>query len=170
MRLKSLQVVPLVLGLMGCVSGQAPERTSPVSLNTFAHRIGSSYLVLYWNCERPEPGRLQLDGVAQSPWGAEIRSLEFEFVGVNMRDRVVSETKGEIRDPVIRTREVSPFRLDLQTVGSEVRFDLYYQHQFVPEAMDALLAGPPTARPRLAGQTDRHLVRDVCSEAQHRAR
>lgn len=166
---RSWLAVPLVLGLMACASGQAPETTSPVLLSTFAHRIGSSHVVQYWNCVRPEAGRLQLDGVAQSPW-AEIRFLEFELVGVDTRDRVVSETKGEVRDPVIRINQVSPFRLELRMVGSEVRFDLYYQHQFVPEEMSALLAGPPMARPRLVAQADRSLVRDLCSETQHRFR
>jgi hypothetical protein len=164
-----LLVVPLVLGLMGCVSGQAPTTTPPVSLSGFAHRVGSAHVVLYWNCERPEAGRLQLDGIAQSPW-SEVRSLEFELVGVDQRDRIVSETKGVARDPVISTNQFSPFRLNLRTVGSEVRFDLFYQHQFVPDQMNALLAGPPTARPRLVAQADRFLVRDVCSETQHRAR
>jgi hypothetical protein len=166
---RSLLVVPLVLGLMGCVSGQAPATTPPVSLSDFAHRLGSAHVVLYWNCERPEAGRLQLDGIAQSPW-SEVRSLEFEFVGVDLRDRIISETKGEARDLVIRTNQVSPFRLNLRTVGSEVRFDLFYQHQFVPESMDALLAGPPTRGPRLVAQADRFLVRDVCAEALHRSR
>lgn len=166
---RSWLAVPLVFGLMGCVSGQAPATTSPVSLSTFAHRIGSSHVVLYWNCVRPETGRILLDGIAQSPW-AEIRFLEFELVGVDLRDRIVSEAKGKARDLVIRTHEVSPFQLELQTVGSEGRFDLYYQHQFVPEEMDALLAGPPTAPPRQVAQADRFLVRDVCSETQHRSR
>ena len=169
MLMKSLLVVPLVLSLTGCVSGQAPATASPVSFDTFAHRVGSSFVVLYWNCQTPEPGRLQLEGIGQSPW-AEVRSLEFELVGVNIRDRIVSETKGEVRDPVIPTHQASPFRLELRTVGSEVRFDLYYQHQFVPEAMDALLTGPPMARPRHLAQAERFLVRDVCSETQHRAR
>ncbi|MFI5342328.1 MAG: hypothetical protein ACHQ7N_21155 [Candidatus Methylomirabilales bacterium] len=166
---RSLLVVPLVLSLMGCVSGQAPVTSSPVSLDTFAHRVGSAHVVLYWNCQTPEPGRLQFDGIAQSPW-SEVRSLEFELVGVDIRDRLVSQTKGEARDPVIRTRQLSPFRLELRTVGSEVRFDLFYQHQFVPQGMDALLAGLPMARPRLHAQADRFLARDVCSETQHRAR
>lgn len=169
MFLRSLLVVPLVLSLMGCVSGQAPATTSPVPLSTFAHRVGSSYVVLYWNCERPESGRLQVDGIAQSPW-AEVRSLEFDLVGLDTQDHIVSEIKGESRDPVIRTNQASPFRLELRTVGSEARFDLYYQHQIVPEEMDALVAGPPMARPRLVAQADRFLVRDICSETQHRAR
>ncbi len=169
MLLRSLLITFLALSLIGCASGQAPVTAPPALPSAFAHRVGSTYVVLYWNCERPGPGRLELDGIAQSPW-SEVRSLEFELVGVNMRDRIISETKGEVRDPVIRTHQVSPFRLELQTVGSEARFDLYYQHQFVPESMDALLAGPPMAGPRLLTEAMRFLVRDVCSETQHRTR
>lgn len=169
MLLGSLLITSIVLSLMGCASGQAPVTASPALPSAFAHRVGSSHVVLYWNCERPEAGRLQLDGIAQSPW-AEVRSLEFELVGLNAQNRIVSESRGEPRDSLIRTNQASPFRLELRTVGSEVRFDLFYQHQFVPEAMDALLAGPLTARARLVAQADKFLVRDVCSETQHRAR
>lgn len=169
MLLGSLLITSIVLSLMGCASGQAPVTASPALPSAFAHRVGSSHVVLYWNCERPEAGRLQLDGIAQSPW-AEVRSLEFELVGLDAQNRIVSESRGEPRDSIIRTNQASPFRLELRTVGSEVRFDLFYQHQFVPEAMDALLAGPLTARARLVAQADKFLVRDVCSETQHRAR
>jgi hypothetical protein len=169
MFLMSLLFVPLVLGLTGCVSGQAMATAPPVSLSAFAHRVGSAHVVLYWNCERPEVGRVQLDGIAQSP-SAEIRSLEFDLVGVDLRDHIVSETRGAARDQVIRTNQVSPFRLELRMTGSEVRFDLFYQHQFMPEGMDAMLAGPPMARPRLLAQGDRFLIRDVCSETLHRFR
>lgn len=169
MLLGSLLITSIVLSLMGCASGQAPVTASPALPSAFAHRVGSSHVVLYWNCERPEAGRLQLDGIAQSPW-AEVRSLEFELVGLDAQNRIVSESRGEPRDSLIRTNQASPFRLELRTVGSEVRFDLFYQHQFVPEAMDALLAGPLTARARLVAQADKFLVRDVCSETQHRAR
>jgi hypothetical protein len=169
MLLRSLLITSLVLSLMGCASGLAPVTTSPALPSAFAHRVGSSHVVLYWNCERPGSGRLELDGIAQSPW-AEVRSLDFDLVGLDAQDHIVSESKGWPRDSLIQTNQASPFRLGLQTVGSEVRFDLFYQHQNVPEEMDALLAGPPMARPRLHAQAMRFLARDVCSETQHRAR
>ena len=164
-----LSVVPFVLSLVGCVAGQAPETMTPAAVTGFAHRVGTTYLVLYWNCAPTEAGRLHLEGIAQSPW-SEIRSLEFELVGVDARDRTVSETKGKARDSLIRTNQTSPFQLDLRTLGTEVRYDLFYQHQYVPDdQMSALFAGPPAAPTRLIAQGNRFLARDVCGETRHRA-
>jgi hypothetical protein len=90
---------------------------------------------------------------------------------VNERDRTLSAVKGEARDYVIRTGGTSPFLLELRPTGGEARFDLYYRYQFSGgEQMDALLAGPPMAAPGLLAQIDRYVIRNVCSESQHRAR
>jgi hypothetical protein len=176
MLLRSMAVAVLVVGMTGCASLQSsgtPGGPAPALLNAFAHRASSSHLVLYWNCGRSAPDVLRLEGIAQNPWFVEeIRALEFELVGVGARDRTVSEVKGEARDTAIRTNQTSPFLLELRTVGGELRFDLYYQYQFAEgEEMDALLAGPPMVPSRFFSPGgNRFLVRDVCSESQHRAR
>jgi hypothetical protein len=125
-------------------------------------------VVLYWNCLRPEPGVLRLDGAAHSPYFSAVRYLEFELVGLDANDRIVSEAKGAARDYVLRTNQVSPFQLDVRTVGSEMRFDLYYQYRS-QQNLRSLLADPPVGGPQLIAQaTNRFLARDVCSETQHR--
>ncbi|HYL80389.1 MAG TPA: hypothetical protein VEU07_06220, partial [Candidatus Acidoferrum sp.] len=138
----------------------------------FAHRAASNHVVLYWNCARPTPEVLRVEGIAQNPGEAqEVRSLQFELVGVDARERDVSEVEGEARDLGIKTNQISPFLLDLRTKGDETRFDLYYDYQFSEgDLMGVLLAGPPMVLSRHAPQGNRFLVRDVCSETQHRAR
>lgn len=176
MRVRSILLVMLAMGLAACAPFEIPQQSGgqPTSYppNVFAHRVANSDLVLFWNCERPDPNVLRLDGVAQSPWHAQpIRSLEFEVVGVDSRERLLSQTRGAARDSAISTNQISPFVMDLRTTGGEVRFDLYYQYQFVEgDQMDARLSGPPVAGLRLLAQSNRSLVRDVCSETQHRAR
>ena len=168
----SLLVTSLAMGLAACTSLQ-PLRTAegqppayPPSV--FSHRVGTTQVVLYWNCLRPDPGVLSVEGVAHNPYFSEIRFLEFELVGVNSEDRAVSEARGEVPDFLLRTNQISPFRLDLRTVGSEVRFDLYYSHRS-QQNLRSFLAGPPVGGPRLFVQaTNRFLARDVCSERQHR--
>jgi hypothetical protein len=169
MRLHFLLGPPLVLGLMSCVSAPVPGAGPLISPDAFAHRTSSPHAVLYWSCGRTEPGTLQVDGIAQSPW-SEVQSLEFELVGVDNRERIVSETKGKAQDATIRTNQTSQFQLTLRTVGSEVRFDLFYQHQFAPEQTDSMLTGPPVTFRRLVAWGNRFLVRDACSETQHRVR
>jgi hypothetical protein len=133
----------------------------------FTNRVSSSQVILYWNCTRPEPGILRVEGVAYNSWSAQaIRFLEFDLVGVLDWDREVSATSAALPAILLGTNEVSAFRLDLRTVGTETRFDLYYQYRFNNER---LIAGPPGSVPhRLTQRLIRFLVRDVCSETQHR--
>ncbi len=163
------------LGLAGCaaVEGTGPYGTaSPTqSAAAYAHRMSTSDVVLFWNCARPEPGVLRLEGIAQNPWQAQpILSLRFELVGVDAKGHGVSEARAEARDSQITTNQSTPYRLDLRTSGREVRFDLFFQYYFTQPAIDARLAGPPMAPPRLLAETLRTLIRDVCSETQHLAR
>jgi hypothetical protein len=175
MILRSLLAALLAMGLAACTSlevGQGPgAQQPPYPPDAFAHRVATSHVVLYWNCGRPEANVLRLDGVAQNPWSPqEVQFLEFELVGVGGEERVVSQTKGEVRDFMLRTNQISPFRLELRTVGSEARFDLYYQYQFQDMEIKALLAGPPVGGLRLLAYTNRFLARDVCAETKHRVR
>ena len=135
----------------------------------FTHRVASSHVVLYWNCARPEPGVLRLDGVAQNPWGhQEVRFLELELVGMDARERTVSQAAAAVPNFLLRTNEISPFHLDLRTAGTEVRFDLFYQYRFQDNG-GRFLAGSPVGVPRLLAQaTQRFMARDVCSDTQHR--
>ncbi len=162
------------LSLSACAGGYQSTQFLSSALQVdptagFTNRVSSNQVVLYWNCTRPEPGILRVEGVAHNPWSSQaIRFLEFDLVGVVDWDREVSATSATLQDILLWTNEVSAFRLDLRTVGTETRFDLYYQYRFNNER---LLAGPPGPEPRrLTQQLRRFLVRDVCSETQHRIR
>lgn len=136
----------------------------------FAHRVASSHVVLYWNCARPEPGILRLDGVAHSPWAhQEVRFLELTLTGADASGRYVSEATAALPEILLRTNEVSPFRLDLRTTGTEVRFDLFYQYRFQDDGR-SFVAGALAGAPRMLAQTVNFMARDVCSETQHRVR
>ena len=137
---------------------------------------GWTFGVLLWNCLQPEPRLLSLEGVAWSPWQAQpVQLLEFELVGVDAQDRMTAEKAGEARDLQLHTNQMTPFTLELKTTGTEVRFDLYYRYQFRQffegKAVDARLAGPlvPRHSSSLLAQTISYLVRDACSDNQHRA-
>jgi hypothetical protein len=162
------------LSLSACASGGESTQFLSSALTVdptagFTNRVSSNQVVLYWNCTRPEPGILRVDGVAHNPWSSQaIRFLEFDLVGMDDRDRQVSATSAALPAILLWTNEVSAFRLDLKTAETESRFDLYYQYRF-NEGGNRILAGPPGAAPqRLAQQLRRFLVRDVCSETQHR--
>ncbi len=169
-------VLLCMLGLSACAADGsfrfAAPPPAPYPPTGYAHTVGTSAVVLYWNCTQPEAGILRLEGAAFNPWGAPpIRFLELELAGVDMHDRTVSEAAADARDSQIMTNQNSPFALDLRTTGREVRYDLYYQFQY-PEGdhNDLMLSGPMVAGafPRFHGI--RFLVRDACSPTQHLAR
>ncbi len=168
----SLLVTMLAVSLAACTPLEtlrtAEERRPVYPPATFSHRVGTVQVVLYWNCVRPDPGVLRLDGVAHNPHFSEIRFLEFDLVGVDADGREVSQARGASSDYILRTNQFSPFRLDVRTVGREVRFDLFYRYRS-QQNLRPSLAVPTVASPRLLAQAEIQLMaRDVCSETQHR--
>lgn len=84
----------------------------------------------------------------------------------------VSEATTEARDYQLFTNQSTPFELDLKTVGSEARFDLYFAYQFQEvdhdnvEVSKVAWWGPM----HLALQPNRSLVWNACSPRLHVAR
>jgi hypothetical protein len=158
----------LTAGLAACAplgdSPGAPTRRVPVqeSFDGYSQRAGSARVVLYWNCLRPEPGALRMDGLAHNPHLAELRFLEFELVGVNDRESTVSNVRGSAGDVVLRTNQLSRFVLDLKTAGSEVRYDLYYTFRAQQILKSELAAASLTNVPVLAQAEQRGFVRGAC--------
>jgi hypothetical protein len=173
--LRHLGFVAILTGVLtACAMTDMPQGGG--TLETFAHRVATSEVVLVWNCLQPEPGLLRMVGEAQNPWQAQpIQYLEFDLVGVDAQERTTAQATGAARDLQIRTNQISPFELTLKTAGTEVRFDLYYNYRFHDNTdfgatPGVLVAGPPMASPRLLAQTQTFLARDVCSPTQHLAR
>jgi hypothetical protein len=79
----------------------------------------------------------------------------------------VSDTHADAPNFLLGTNQITRFQLALRTTGREVRYDLHYQYRFQDVEFDALLAGPPM-RPRLAESSFRFMIRDACSDTQHR--
>jgi len=165
----------LLLGLAACAGdgplGLPASEYGPYPPPGMAHRVASAHVELFWNCFRPDPGNLSLEGVAVNPWASQpVRFLELELVGVGGKERSVSAIKAEAPNILLHTRESTPFKLDLRTTGTEVRFDLYYQYRFQEGGRGFLLAGPPVGGAFQVAQLVRFLVRDACNETQHLAR
>ncbi|HTU00498.1 MAG TPA: hypothetical protein VMG58_01730, partial [Candidatus Sulfotelmatobacter sp.] len=95
----------------------------------------------------------------------EVRFLELELVGVNDRDRTVSEARAAVPAIVLRANDVSPFRLELRPAGTEVRYDLYYQYQAKDSGRFSAL--DPAAVQLLAQQNQRFMARNACGAHRH---
>jgi hypothetical protein len=115
---------------------------------------------------------MHLDGLAFNPWSSQpVRALEFELVGVDSRGWSVSEATAEARDYQLFTNQSTPFELDLKTVGSEARFDLYFAYQFQEGDHGDFISKVAWQGPMaLALQPNRSLVWNACSPTAHLAR
>jgi hypothetical protein len=112
----------LSLGACAAVAPTGPEYD-------FAYRATRGPVQLYWNCGHPEPGLLQVEGVAISPYySSPVQDLELRLAGVDARGPNVSRAQGAARDHLIPMMAQSPFRLSLRTAGTEVRFDLAFSY------------------------------------------
>jgi len=146
------------MGLFACAApGTEPPPYPPA---VFEHRVSAADVSVFWNCTQPEPNILQVDGVVQNIGGRQVQFGEVEAVAVNAGDRTVGSAKAGVRDILLQPNQISPFLLQLRTLGDEVRFDLYYSHY---------VGG--TFGFRAAGQRQvQNMARDVCSPTQHRSR
>jgi hypothetical protein len=160
MRLQSKGWLGAAIGLLAaaCAATGPPPGADPAPV--YDHRVADTNVELYWACSQAQPGVLQVDGVARSPW-TEVRFLEVELAAVNAQGRTTDAARTGVRDVVLATGVSSPFRLILSLTGAEARTDLYYQYLRRGER-DSLLGG------RLGDDFHRNVVRDACSPSQHR--
>ena len=183
-------LVVLVFSLTACAvppgQGQSTGAFTPYPPPGFTHEVSSSALDLFWNCSHSQPDTLVLKGLAFNPWtGSEIRNLQFALVAVDSRGATLAESTEESENPLLGTMRSTPFQLTLKTTGGEARYDLFYQYFYTePGEGDGhepthsrLPGGGPPVRlvasgPILLAQaTNKYLmIRDACSETQHRVR
>ena len=164
------------IALSACAADQSLRASSkeavPYPPPGYSHMVQSSHVALYWNCARPEAGAIQVSGLAFNPWSSQpVRYLELEIVGVDSRERTVSEAGTKARDFELLTNQSTPFQLNLRPMGGESRFDLYYRYLFHDGGRDGFIASLAWDGPVLLAQSQKQFrVRDACSESLHRVR
>ncbi|HWU36403.1 MAG TPA: hypothetical protein VN203_02085 [Candidatus Acidoferrum sp.] len=173
-------IAGLALAIAACAtSGGEAGAFIPYPPPGYAHRIGTSAVELFWNCARPEANILVLEGLVFNPRSAQnVRDLEFSLVGVDSLGVTLSEASGAAQSLLVGTMQATKFELTLRLAGSETRFDLFYRYHYnEPGDEFAVLHGghPPVllvASPTLMVQSanNYYMVRDACSDTQHRAR
>lgn len=177
-RQKYAAFFPLLLGfvLSACAAGPPPAAfmlgTVPWPPTDYKHTVSTPAIRQYWNCTRPAPGVMQVEGVAANLWNDQpIGYLEWELVGVDKNGHAVSDAKVDSQALKLYTNQFTKYQIDLQTTGAEVRFDLYYRYQFFDRGHNTMEAALDWDGPvLLAQQNQRNFVRDACSDAQHLAR
>jgi len=165
------------IALAGCaadgsvIAGTPP--TPPYPPPGYSHTVRTSHVELYWNCARAESAVVEIRGIAFNPWQSQpVRELEIEIVGVDARERTLSAAHTYAPVTQLFTNQSTPFQVSLRTTGKESRFDLYYRYRFQDDGHDRLRASLAWDGPVLLvqqGMLQQNLVRDACSDSQHRA-
>jgi hypothetical protein len=119
-------LLPLLALLAGCAGGTS---SMDVNFSSYAHQVTDGKVALYWNCTRPSPGVVQVQGVANNPWlAAPLEDLEFRLYGVSAQGYTMARARGSAKEYWIQTNAPSPFTLTIQTKGVAVKFDLGYSY------------------------------------------
>ena len=74
-------LLPLLALLAGCAGANSSMN---VDFSSYAHQVTDGKVALYWNCSRPSPGVVQVQGVANNPYMmVPLEDLEFRLYGVS---------------------------------------------------------------------------------------
>jgi len=145
----------LALALAACAGGASSMN---LNFDSYAHKVTDGTVALYWNCSRPAPGLVRVEGVANNPYSpVGLEDLEFRLYGVNAGGRTVSRARASTKAYVIEPNAPSPFSIDLRTRGGEARFDLVYSY---------MLAGGIGGGPGFGaggGGEQQNMARNVCA-------
>ncbi len=138
----------------------------------YKHTVSTTAIRQYWNCTRPAPDVMRLDGLVANMWNNQpVGYLEWQFVGVDKDGHTVSSASAASQVLQLYTNQYTTYQIDLRTTGVEARFDLYYQYRFFEGDHNKLEASLDWDGPVLfAQQNKRWFVLDACSDSQHLAR
>ncbi len=152
----TLMLAGLALALAAC-AGDAPSRT--LDVNSYAHQVTDGTVALYWNCSRPAPGLLRVEGMASNPHSpSPAEDLEFHLYGVNAKGRSVSRARATTKADWIEINAPSPFTIDLKAKGGESRLDLVYSYMLLGGAG----GGGPFGLGDERGGERQNITRDIC--------
>lgn len=114
----------LALVLTGCTDVKPQGVFRP---SNYQHYEDAVYVDFYWNCSRPDPRTLVIQGVAAyKPSGSTIFYPTFILEGLDPAGKVVSKAAGRARVPVIGLNDSVPWEVVLPLHGGEVAFNLEY--------------------------------------------
>jgi hypothetical protein len=174
--LPAVLLLALLVTLSACAGkgyDQAPMLGKiPWPPTEYKHTISTTALRQYWNCTKTGDV-MRLDGLAANIWNSQpVRFMEWTLAGVDNDGRTVSSATVDAKVLQLWANQYTTYQIDLQTKGTETRFNLYYTYQFWDTGKDnPIVAGLDWDGPvLLAQQNSRWFVLDACSDTQHLVR
>ena len=154
-RFYALPLLLLLALLAGCAGGASSMN---LDFSSYAHQVTDGTVALYWNCSRPAPGVVQVQGVANNPYlGIPLEDLEFRLYGVTAQGYTVTRGRGSAKEYWINTNAPSPFTVSVQTKGAAVKFDLGYSYMLAGNVGGGLFGGAMSAE-------HQNMARNICAD------
>jgi hypothetical protein len=151
----------LLPALLTACGGMKTASSMDVNFSSYAHQVTDGKVALYWNCSKPEPGVVRVQGVANNPYMmSPIQDLEFRLYGVSAQGYTMARARADAKDYWIQPNSPSPFTINIQTQGVAVRFDLGYSY---------MLSGDTGGGGRFGGGDStsaetQNMARNICAD------
>jgi hypothetical protein len=150
----------LLLALLAGCAGMKGASSMDVNFSSYAHQVTDGKVALYWNCSRPSPGVVRVQGVANNPYlGTPLEDLEFRLYGVSAQGYTMARARGSAKEYWINMNAPSPFSIDIKTQGIAVRFDLQYSYMLADTGGGGRFGGGG------AGSAEQqNMARNICAD------
>ncbi len=120
----SLIATTLVLGACANVN----VAMTPPDAN-YAFKVTDNTVKVSWNCIKSQPNALTVSGIFTNPTSpVAARDVDISVYGIGSNGRTVSQAKASTKDWLVETMQSSPFAVNLNLTGAEVRYDLKYEY------------------------------------------
>ncbi len=130
-----------------------PATYQPVA---FAHRIVSEDVEIFWNCSRPQPSLLRVDGIAKNDGKGEVHLLQLELHDVDRLTGTILQSASAVSDIILHPDIFSPIQVELQPATAEGQVDLLYTYRITSLGIIQTT------------NTDKEIMaRDACSATQY---
>ncbi len=154
-------VVALILILWGCAPRTEQWQTVlPGSATyqpaTFTHRTISPNVEMYWNCSRPRPSLIRVDGITKNIGKGEVHLLEMELHDVDRATGNIPQSGSAVSDIILHPDIFSALQVELQPATADGQVDMFYTYRITSVGIIQTT------------NTDKEFTaQDVCSATQH---
>ncbi len=124
---------------------------------SFAHRVASTNVELFWNCSQLQPQVMRLIGAARNIGRGEVRSVLLTVRSVKAGDAPLLVTAEALPEIILYASGPSSFQVDLQLEKTPTRIDLSAVYQMTPDV----------SAPSSVGPQENLAADDVCAPARY---
>jgi hypothetical protein len=127
-RFSAVTLLLLPALLAGC-AGMKGASSMNIDFSKYAHQVTDGTVALYWNCTRPSPGIVRIEGVANNPWVmSPLQDLLLRFYGYSAQGATLVRASTMPKEYWIQPNAPSPFTVNLETKEAVAKVDLAYSY------------------------------------------